>query len=381
MAAKLTKEYIIQEIEKRNFIYIDHFYVKWTLKINFKDEEDYFYSMSFQNFMKQGVRKFDVSNSFTLKNINKWIEENNKNFILLSNEYKGNCDKMELLCTNENCGEKFLMSWAFIRNHQLCPFCQNERVGSKNNLLKINPVLAQEWDYDKNFLIRPENIFPQSNKKFWWKCANGHSWLRSPNGRQTCSCPHCANRIASEINNFELFSPDLLDEWDYGKNLKLPSQYTRRSGKRVWWRCKKGHEWEATIDSRADGYGCPTCGLSKSKGEIKISKFLDKKNIVYTVQKKYPNLIGTGGAKLSYDFYLESINLLIEYQGEQHDKPIEFFKHEKGTADELFQIQQEHDSRKRTYAAQNNMQLLEIWYYDFDRIEEILSEALSLSIS
>ena len=27
----------------------------------------------------------------------------------------------------------------------------------------------------------------------------------------------------------------------------------------VWWRCEKGHEWQATPDSRVNGSGCPYC--------------------------------------------------------------------------------------------------------------------------
>jgi len=39
-------------------------------------------------------------------------------------------------------------------------------------------------------------------------------------------------------------------------------------------------------------------------------------------------------------------------------------------------IQQEHDRRKREYALYNNINLLEIWYWDFNRIEEILQTEL-----
>ena len=77
---------------------------------------------------------------------------------------------------------------------------------------------------------------------------------------------------------------------------------------------------------------------------------------------------------LSYDFYLQQYNLLIEFQGKQHEQPIEYFGGEK-----TFKKQQEHDKRKREYAKQNNINLLEIWYYDFDNITEILNKELGLS--
>ena len=65
-------------------------------------------------------------------------------------------------------------------------------------------------------------------------------------------------------------------------------------------------------------------------------------------------------------------NLLIEFHGKQHEKPIEFFGGEK-----QFEIQQEHDRRKREYAKQNNINLLEIWYYDIDNVESILMQKIN----
>ena len=48
------------------------------------------------------------------------------------------------------------------------------------------------------------------------------------------------------------------------------------------------------------------------------------------------------------DFYLNDYNVAIECQGIQHEKPIERFGGE-----EEFEIQQEHDKRKREYANKN----------------------------
>ena len=52
----------------------------------------------------------------------------------------------------------------------------------------------------------------------------------------------------------------LLDEWDYEKNIILPSEVTRGSNKRVWWKCSNGHEWAAIVYNRIKGVGCPYCG-------------------------------------------------------------------------------------------------------------------------
>lgn len=52
----------------------------------------------------------------------------------------------------------------------------------------------------------------------------------------------------------------LLDEWDARRNFPLtPDDVSRGSARKVWWRCAKGHEWQAQIRSRTGGCGCPVC--------------------------------------------------------------------------------------------------------------------------
>lgn len=71
-------------------------------------------------------------------------------------------------------------------------------------------------------------------------------------------------------------------------------------------------------------------------------------------------------------------NLLIEYQGQQHEKPLQFHGIDFESALNNFVKQKEHDKRKREYANQNNINLLEIWYYDFNNIDNILKKKLTI---
>ena len=74
---------------------------------------------------------------------------------------------------------------------------------------------------------------------------------------------------------------------------------------------------------------------------------------------------------LSYDFFLPNHNILIEYQGEFHDGN-NAIQTKSG-----LKRQQEHDRRKRESAKENGIKLLEIWYWDFDNIDEILKKELN----
>ena len=143
------------------------------------------------------------------------------------------------------------------------------------------------------------------------------------------------------------------------------------ANKKIEIKCKTcGNIWSSTASNLLRGTGCPKCNLSHL--EKNTMSYLDKNNIEYIYQINYDDLIGINGGLLSYDFYLPKYNLLVEDQGEQHEHPIDYFGGE-----EQFRVQQEHDERKREYAKSHNINLLEIWYYDEDNIEEILTKKLN----
>lgn len=117
--------------------------------------------------------------------------------------------------------------------------------------------------------------------------------------------------------------------------------------------------------------GCPKCADRKSKGELKIENFLEKNKIEFIYEYSPKDL-----NHLSYDFFLPALNTLIEYQGQQHYFPINYFGGE-----QKFQIQQEHDLIKQKYAEDKKIQLIIIPYFDFDKIETYLLPLLGSTTS
>jgi endogenous inhibitor of DNA gyrase (YacG/DUF329 family) len=66
---------------------------------------------------------------------------------------------------------------------------------------------------------------------------------------------------ATEEYNLLVKNPGLAKEWHPTKNgILTPMNVTPGSGKRVWWICTEGHEWEAPIYKRSRGSDCPICG-------------------------------------------------------------------------------------------------------------------------
>jgi hypothetical protein len=174
--------------------------------------------------------------------------------------------------------------------------------------------------------------------------------------------------------------PEILDEWDYDLNGD-PHNYSPFSGDYVGWICRKcGHKWKSTISNRTShGNGCKIC-KSSSKGEDAILAWIER-NLDslgdagfagYCYQKTFPDCVHK--KKLSYDFgFVRSDDswVLVEYHGGQHFEPFEHF----GGKDGL-KLRQKRDKIKRDYCEANNIPLIIIPYWEFDNIEEILTEAL-----
>ena len=109
---------------------------------------------------------------------------------------------------------------------------------------------------------------PNSHKNVWWKCSKGHEWEATISNRNKGKgCPYCSGRYAIKgESDLQTVNPTLAKEWNYNKNDNLtPSDVMPNSHKNVWWICSKGHEWQAAIDSRSRGNGCPICAKEKRK--------------------------------------------------------------------------------------------------------------------
>ena len=71
------------------------------------------------------------------------------------------------------------------------------------------------------------------------------------------------NKLIQEYpiaNSLIAINPKLARQWHPTKNGSLtPNDVMPYSHRKVWWLCEKGHEWEAKIDNRSNGKGCPYC--------------------------------------------------------------------------------------------------------------------------
>jgi len=130
-----------------------------------------------------------------------------------------------------------------------------------------NPDLLSEWHPTKNLPLLPSKITTGSHKSVWWLGKCGHEWTYILSQRvKGKGCPYCFGRkVLPGFNDLATKRPDLIEEWDYEKNVDLdPSTVSEGCNSKVWWKGKCGHEWQATVDKRAlSGRGCPYCAGKK----------------------------------------------------------------------------------------------------------------------
>ena len=202
-------------------------------------------------------------NSFASKHpelLDEWDHQKNKGIDPYSiSEYS----KLEAWWKCPSCGSEWKASVSMrSRGKKKCIYCHSIEV--------MKPSLLDEWDYQKNGSagITPATLTISSGKIVWWRCSKGHSWQASiANRSKGTGCPYCSGYIAIKgKTDLASLRPDLLAEWDYEGNIELgitPDNISISSGKKVWWKCSKGHKWQTIIANRTKGKNCPYCANQK----------------------------------------------------------------------------------------------------------------------
>ena len=230
--------------------------------------------------------------------------------------------------------------WQIPNNHlqgQGCPKCGKES-RAKERLKNINQFIEEakkvhndKYDYSKiyykNARIKVEIICPIHGSFF--QTPDSHL-----NGQ---GCPVCGReRPTLRLTKLEILQKIKEAQGDKYSYAKSNFDNIKSVEDKIEIICPIHGSFFQKIHSHIyGGEGCPKC--KESHGEKKIRKWLEEKNIEYVYQKKFKDL-----GRLSYDFYIPSKNLLIEFQGEQHYKPVESFG-----GLESFKKQRENDYKKK----------------------------------
>lgn len=277
--------------------------------------------------------------------------------------------KVKYCC--DYCGKEFMVHFRKIQEKT-----DGKRTGifcSRECAKDVQRPKYEEIDiaFKERGYILLDNEYVSAKNKMRYVCKKhveyGIQEINWSNFRSGFGCKYCGRERTTEARkksfeeayNIFLENDMVLCEQEY-IDARTPMSYICKH------HVEKGIQYKSLTN--ATKQHCPYCSISK--GEERITNLLIEKNIAFEPQKKFENLLGAKGGQLSYDFYLPDHNLLIEYQGEFHD----------GTAstqsEDEYAIQVEHDQRKRNYAISHGIDLLEIWYYEKENLEELIDSKI-----
>lgn len=237
-----------------------------------------------------------------------------------------------------------------------CDKCHYERVSSS--------LLISHEEYCKRLSEMESPIVPLEHYKgnkinISHKCTiHNVVWKTSPGSiLQGAGCEMCMSEKLnqSQCKTQQQYEQDLLTN---NPTIICIDKYINNHTK-IKHKCLLcGHEWDVLPSNVGYGRtGCPICNISK--GENIIKDYLDTNNIEYIPQKRFEDCRDTN--TLPFDFYLPTLNKMIEFDGRQHSEADDFFGGEDG-----LKYTQLHDEIKNKYCQKNNIPLLRIPYYEED---------------
>lgn len=230
----------------------------------------------------------------------------------------GSMKKVEWICSDGHVWTASVKSRAI--NETGCPYCSGSRVlKGLNDLATTDPEIAEELKYSEY----ATKLSRGSTKKVWWACANNHQWEVSVNSRfrgaTVSGCPFCTrSKILTGFNDLGTTHPELALE------LSSPSEarsLAYGSTKKVLWKCGRGHEWAATVGSRAVSQsGCPKCCNSHtSKAESRLRVILSDDYSIAAIDHSH-RIPLTWGRESTMSVDMELVlsgtsNCIVEYDG------------------------------------------------------------------
>ena len=308
---------------------------------------------------------------------------------LISKEYVNNWSKLDVQC---KCGNIYKVDFnTFKKEKQYqCPSCGEKIRIQKMRDREINEFGFYTLEKVKQIIEENTNLKLLSTEyvncfgKLKLQCECGNIFYQSfayikdkIRENKQILCLQCTKIITddsfrlteNEINN------KILKHFGYQKyKIYDMNTYTNRREKALFIHNECGHIFKASLNDIINGRKlCPNCETKYSSGATKIFKYLKNNKIQFETEKTFKDC--RNKSLLRFDFYLNKYNTLIEFDGQQHFRPVDFFNGEEG-----FRLTQLRDNIKNEYCKNNNIPLLRISYKEINNIENILNNFIDKQI-
>lgn len=281
-------------------------------------------------------------------------------YTLISNNYINSKSKLEMICPE---GHEYLSTFHnFKSNDARCKTCANITL-SKNRRFSFNYV--KKFFSNEGYTLL-DGGYINGRKHLRVSCTKGHIYNVSFNNfKMGKRCWEC--EILRRSKRYRHSIVHVRSELSQAGYVLLSEKYVN-ARKKIEIKCPVGHVYYGTFGHFHSGKRCPQCREFSS--ERKVSEILGKWGIENIPQKTFPSCVNK--KSLRFDFYIPIENTCIELQGKQHYEVVDFFGGEEG-----FKLRKINDNIKRRFCKKNNIRLVEIPYWDFDHIDEILKEELN----
>ena len=304
----------------------------------------------------------------TIEEFKEEIKEITNNEYIAIGEYVNNHTKTKF--EHQKCGTKFeTRPKDFINGKSRCPKCGYEK------LKKIHLKGAEQ--FEKEFLEKSNgeyellDEYKSSQSKIRIKHLEcGTIFEVTPNNflSKSSGCPKCHGNVKKTT---EIFKKEV--ETLEGTEYKVLGDYKGKNVKIEFYHQECGHTFKMSPDKFLQGHRCTKC--CETKGEAQVRKILTKLKLDFATQYRFDDCRGKK-YPLPFDFAVfknEKLEYLIEYDGEQHFKPVNFNGIDDKKAKELYDINKTRDDIKNNYCKDNNIKLIRIPYTEYDNIEKIIS--------
>ena len=279
------------------------------------------------------------------------IIHNNK-FDYSISDYIGGSKKIKIICPIHGIFEQ--KAFNHLRGDGCSKCSGNKKLSNDVFIINAKEIHGDKYDYS---LVYYKGI----DKKVKIICPIHGVFEQSPSkhiGKTKRGCPKCNGGVKINNDEFVKRSKEIHgDKYDYSL------VYYINTTTKVKIICKHHGIFEQKPKHHIYGCGCQKC--LESNGEKEIIKYLNNNKIDYIKQKSFDNCRNI--KELPFDFYLPFYNCCIEFDGEQHYKPINYFGGEKS-----FILRQKRDNIKTNYCKSNNINLLRISYKE--NVENKLNE-------
>jgi len=246
---------------------------------------------------------------------------------------------------HNKCGNTFEMTPNhFLKDKRRCSICSTKRFKSSKVFEKqFNKLANNEYILCTPYHKSHEKVVVLHKTCGTKYKVTPHDFL---SGHR---CPECFGKQKKTTLQF-YNEVDTLTHGEY----KLMSKYINSKTSVVLLHKICNNSYSVIPHDFLQGTRCPYC--NESHGEKLLQYVLDDLNIDYTIQKVFDDC-GTKNQWLPFDFYIPSYNLLLEYDGIQHFKPVKYFGGQSKLKD-----QKRRDKIKNDYALSKGINLLRIPY-------------------